>query len=459
MAIRWSASHPPTEKSPSDPPVPRKLKVKTIHPMSRAMRSASSGNVRPEASDPAAGSGSHGRGRGGDRRRRGRARTWAASASPSTSNRSSTAAPPVRSHHYPGPGDHLRTPGPAFKEWAAVVQALLEGEQIIDVRKGGIREDGRHFSVQATRLWLYPTVEHQRPELLKPALRAAGSTRRTTRPAGPGLPRQRWADVVGAATTSGPRCSRRSTARSSGPREYVETRFAWKKRDPLWVLALRVHRLIEPIAVPFREAYAGCTSWVELDGLPDDPASLPSELAALGRGVRGEAQGRADAIPGGLDPPIAPALAAREGWRSVSGLAQVLEPVFLRTPGVVVDARVRCGGDEDAVPARVEELHPLVQCGRLDQPHLGLELVAEERCIAAFPTTCDRPARSAPRSPRTGSRRAADVAHHLHPGVRDLLPLVLVRSSPTTTGVPARRRRRGRRRRSPRRRRSRRARS
>ena len=58
---------------------------------------------------------------------------------------------------------------PAYKEWGAVVQALLEGEQIIDVRKGGIREDGRHFSVQAKRLWLYPTVEHQRPELLKAA--------------------------------------------------------------------------------------------------------------------------------------------------------------------------------------------------------------------------------------------------------------------------------------------------
>ena len=42
---------------------------------------------------------------------------------------------------------------PACKDWASVVHALLEGEQILDVRKGGIREDGRHFSVQATRFW------------------------------------------------------------------------------------------------------------------------------------------------------------------------------------------------------------------------------------------------------------------------------------------------------------------
>jgi len=43
---------------------------------------------------------------------------------------------------------------PACKEWAAVVHALLEGEQILDARKGGLREDGRHFSVQSTRFWL-----------------------------------------------------------------------------------------------------------------------------------------------------------------------------------------------------------------------------------------------------------------------------------------------------------------
>ena len=55
----------------------------------------------------------------------------------------------------------------ACKEWAVIVHALLEGEQIIDVRKGGLREEGRHFDLQSTRFWLYPTAEHQKPELLK----------------------------------------------------------------------------------------------------------------------------------------------------------------------------------------------------------------------------------------------------------------------------------------------------
>ena len=61
--------------------------------------------------------------------------------------------------------------------------------------------------------------------------------------------------------------------------DYAASRLGWKKRDPLWVLALRVHRLVEPVTVPWDDAYGGCTSWVELAGLPDDPASLPSEPA------------------------------------------------------------------------------------------------------------------------------------------------------------------------------------
>lgn len=192
---------------------------------------------------------------------------------------------------------------PAYKEWAAVVQALLEGEQILDVRKGGIREDGRHFSVQATRLWLYPTFEHQRAELLKPAYArwidsVAGD------PQGPGdFVVSGWADVVGAATTSDPEVLEKLDGKVIWSREYVETRFKWKRRDPLWILALRVHRLIEPIAVPYREEYGGCTSWVELDGLPDDPASLPSELVLSDVAFEAKLKGAAADIPGGFGAP------------------------------------------------------------------------------------------------------------------------------------------------------------
>ncbi len=191
---------------------------------------------------------------------------------------------------------------PAYKEWAAVVQALLEGEQILDVRKGGIREDGRHFAVQATRLWLYPTFEHQRPELLKPAY--ARWIEPVPAPSTPGdFVVGGWADVVGAATTSDPEVLDALDGKVIWSRKYVETRFNWKKRDPLWILALRVHRLVEPVTVPYRDSYGGCTSWVELDGLPDDPASLPCEPVLSDVAFEAKLKGAADSIPGGFNPP------------------------------------------------------------------------------------------------------------------------------------------------------------
>ena len=84
---------------------------------------------------------------------------------------------------------------PACKEWGAIVHALLEGEQILDVRKGGLREDGRHFSVQATRFWLYPTAEHQKPELLKEPYRHWIDLAHAA-PVGTPITIEGWADVV-----------------------------------------------------------------------------------------------------------------------------------------------------------------------------------------------------------------------------------------------------------------------
>ena len=89
----------------------------------------------------------------------------------------------------------------AFKEWAVVVHALLEGEQILDVRKGGLREDGRHFSLRSTRLWLYPTAEHQKPELLKEPYRHWIDLAHSA-PVGEPITIEGWADVVRVATIS-----------------------------------------------------------------------------------------------------------------------------------------------------------------------------------------------------------------------------------------------------------------
>lgn len=192
-------------------------------------------------------------------------------------------------------------PVPALKEWAVIVQALLHGEQVVDIRKGGLREDGRHFSVQSTRLWLYPTVEHQETELLKPAYRRWVESTEAAAPADRAVTVAGWADVVGVATVDDGAALDALDGKVIWTREYVETRFRWKSRDPLHVLALRAHRLAEPVTVPFRDEYGGCTSWVDLAGLPD-PETVASTPALSDEAFAARLKGAAEAVGGFATP-------------------------------------------------------------------------------------------------------------------------------------------------------------
>ena len=55
----------------------------------------------------------------------------------------------------------------AFKEWAVTVRALAEGEQLLTLRKGGIREPDKHFKLDYERFFLYPTFDHQCADLVR----------------------------------------------------------------------------------------------------------------------------------------------------------------------------------------------------------------------------------------------------------------------------------------------------
>lgn len=182
-------------------------------------------------------------------------------------------------------------PVPALKEWAVICHALLEGEQIIDLRKGGLREAGRHFGVDATRAWLYPTVEHQRADLLDDAYRHYIELASGAAVGGP-ITLHGFVDVVETHTITDAGRLDALTSKVIWTGDYAASRLQWKSRDPLWVLVLRAHRLADPITVEWRDDYGGCTSWVDLVGLPD-PATLAHEpaisdevFAARHKGVR-----------------------------------------------------------------------------------------------------------------------------------------------------------------------------
>src|SRR5205823_2861074 len=57
----------------------------------------------------------------------------------------------------------------AFKEWAGVCDALIQGRQSLIVRKGGIREGPGPgvFVPEHAAFWLYPTWVHQAQQGLR----------------------------------------------------------------------------------------------------------------------------------------------------------------------------------------------------------------------------------------------------------------------------------------------------
>jgi len=192
----------------------------------------------------------------------------------------------------------------ALKEWAVVVRALLAGEQILDLRKGGIREAGRHFALQATRVWLYPTVEHQARDLVRPAYQRWIDDSEREAPPERAIRVEGWADVVGVARLTDPDDLAKIDGKFIWTGEYAASRLSWKARDPLWVLALRAHRLVEPVMVPFRDEYGGCTSWVDLAELPDDPATLASEPALSDGAFEARLGFAANDLPDGFTDPV-----------------------------------------------------------------------------------------------------------------------------------------------------------
>lgn len=171
----------------------------------------------------------------------------------------------------------------AFKEWAVAVDALQQGETIVLLRKGGIREEGKHFRVAHDEVLLYPTYEHQLPELLKPAYGAtvkpvaAGWHPATVRIGG-------WARVTDIFQISERDTVEALLEHHIWNHRFAAERFGWKPRFPLWVLLLRAYRLAQPVTIAYRAEYGGCRSWIDLA----EPVSLQGMTPALSDGEYGE---------------------------------------------------------------------------------------------------------------------------------------------------------------------------
>ncbi|MDQ6744527.1 MAG: DUF1802 family protein [Actinomycetota bacterium] len=162
------------------------------------------------------------------------------------------------------------------------VRALAEGEQLLTLRKGGIREPEKHFKLDYERFFLNPTIDHQRADLVReshrpelsraleegvwsdgePAPNALQNGYEVTQPDRVRI--RAWAEVAAHFTVTDRRAVDALSPFYVWTPDYAEKRLAWKRRHPLHVILLRTYRIPRPVTVKVRDEYAGCRSWLEL---------------------------------------------------------------------------------------------------------------------------------------------------------------------------------------------------
>jgi hypothetical protein len=152
----------------------------------------------------------------------------------------------------------------ALKEWAVTVQALGEGRQVLLLRKGGIHEEGKNFRVSHREFLLYPTYEHQQESLLKPEHQPRLRQLLDRSPRAEQITFSYWARVEETIQVSQQEKVDDLSPHYIWTNAYAQSRLHWKPMLPLSVMLLRVHRMEQPVSVPFLPEYRGCTSWVEL---------------------------------------------------------------------------------------------------------------------------------------------------------------------------------------------------
>ena len=170
-------------------------------------------------------------------------------------------------------------PEHALKEWAVVIEALLAGEQVTVLRKGGIGE--KRFELPHRRFFLFPTPLHQRPELVKPAARDrfAGPLAQREEPARLALPA--WCELAAAHPVRDAAGLDALDPLHVLTPEYAAERLKWRRTQPLWAVVLRVHRVDPAPVIDLLPEHGGCVSWVELPAgvAPGTPAPVLDDEA------------------------------------------------------------------------------------------------------------------------------------------------------------------------------------
>lgn len=155
----------------------------------------------------------------------------------------------------------------ALKEWAVTQRALLEGHQIVLLRKGGLVEETGDFDLRAREFLVFPTYIHEteRGGDVQPCFRQWLREEEERRPPTDTLRIEAAASVTDIVRVDDRAKLIRLTPTHLWTEEFINARYDWEPYKPVFALIVRAYKLPEPVEIPMRREYGGCTSWVTLD--------------------------------------------------------------------------------------------------------------------------------------------------------------------------------------------------
>lgn len=162
----------------------------------------------------------------------------------------------------------------AFKEWAVICEALASGRQRLILRKGGIQEDGGVFRPDHERFWLYPTYFHEQQQAgIKPEAQDLLDRVGASRPPIGFVRLSHAVRVVGVEYCQDWEAVQKLDAEHIWSEATVRQRFFYRTSG-LYVFRVEVEQ-VTPQTVPERPEYAGCKTWVPLNGADLSPDGSP----------------------------------------------------------------------------------------------------------------------------------------------------------------------------------------
>ncbi len=163
----------------------------------------------------------------------------------------------------------------AFKEWAVILKALEEGKQTILLGKDGIQEEGGDFKPEHPEFFLYPTLEHESAQGIKPDWRPrlAAIERENKDPKR--IHFRLYGILENTVKVTDWEICKRIIPFTVFSDEAVEKRFNGGDWQGVFIFIVRAFFLPVPLDLPLKPPYTGFKSWVPLETSMFTSGSLP----------------------------------------------------------------------------------------------------------------------------------------------------------------------------------------